>query len=311
MIFKQADSKQEQISILNELLKASQSDKQKALIQKDLYLLNSGIESEQQNAYYINFYLEKSKNLIVLHDIRLEHKGRTAQIDHMLISRAGIELLESKSFKGSLTINDDCSLDVDYSGTIKSFPNPLEQSKRHAEVLKSFLEDNIAFSNRIKLLGGWNIDNIVLIHPSTHIKNKSLPEKFFRADSYISKRAEEIDKTSFFKAIKLVATMVNIDTAQEIALIICNAHKPVQFDYRQKYKIGTSKEQIISQSEPLAEKSNEETTKQLSEGDLCPFCNNHLVLRKGKDNSSFLGCETYPKCRFTRRISREIMDQSV
>lgn len=309
MIFKQADSKQEQVNVLNELLKTSKSEKQKALIQKDLYLLNSGIESEQQNAYYLNFYLEKSKNLIVLHDIRIEHKGRTAQIDHMLISRVGITVIESKSFKGILTITNDGSLEVDYNGSVKSFPNPLEQSKRHADVLKSFLEDNITMSNRVQLLGGLNIENVVLIHPTTHIKNPSLPNNFFRADSYISKRIEEIDKMSILKVIKLITKMVNIDTAKEIAKIIYNAHKPVQFDYRQKYKISAIKEQINCHTESKSKTSEEVSTKeQLSAGDLCPFCGNYLVLRKGKDNSSFLGCETYPKCYFTRRIRKEIMD---
>lgn len=311
MIFKYADSKQEVLTTLKELLEKSNSDKQKVLIQKDLNLLSSGIESEKQNAYYINFYMEKSENIIVIHDIRLEHKGRSAQIDHMLISRGGIELIESKSFKGILTINEDGSLNVEYDDGIKSFPNPLEQSKRHADVLKSFLEDTISFGKRVNLLGGLNIDSTVLIHPSTPIKNTSLPKKFFRADTYISKRSEELDNLSFLKAIRLIAKMINISTAKEIAKIICDAHKPTQFDYRQKYKISAVKEETNNHALLKSEISEEAIIKQsLSAGDPCPFCDNHLVLRKGKDNSSFLGCETFPKCRFTRRISKGIIDQS-
>jgi len=55
MIFKEADSKQKQLNTLKMLLQQSKSDKQKALIQKDLNILQSGIEAEQQNAYYIDY----------------------------------------------------------------------------------------------------------------------------------------------------------------------------------------------------------------------------------------------------------------
>lgn len=311
MIYKELDSKQETLSTLKKLLKDSTSEKQKALISKDLNFLTNGIESEKQNAYYIDFYLSNSKNLIVLHDVRLEHNGRTAQIDHMLISRLGIELLESKSFKGQLTINEDESLEVNYNGTLTSFPNPMEQSKRHADVLKKFIQDNLDLGKRIDILGGFNIKNIVLIHPETTITNKKLPENFYRADTYISKRAEEVDKISFIGAIKLLSKMIDIDTAKEVATFIKNAHKPVEFDYAKKYKISKIKEensQIIEKEIKnivIVDEQIEPIKQKLKEGDLCPFCQKQLVLRAGKNKSSFLGCSGYPKCRFTRILSRD------
>ena len=36
-------------------------------------------------------------------------------------------------------------------------------------------------------------------------------------------------------------------------------------------------------------------------GELCPFCGSPLVLRNGK-YGEFLGCSSYPKCRFTRKV---------
>lgn len=311
MIFKEFDSKQETLNTLKKLLKESNSESQKALIAKDLSFLTSGVEAEQQNAYYINFYLKDSKNLMVLHDVRIEHNGRTAQIDHMLISRFGIELFESKSFKGQLTINEDNSLQVSYNGTPKSYPNPLEQSKRHAEVLKEFIHDNANLGKRIKLLGGFDIDNIVLMHPQTTITNKKLPNKFFRADTYISQRTEEIDKIGVVQMFKLVSKMIDIDSVKYLAELIKNAHTPVNFDYTNKYKIS----KIHNDSkveEPENEKIKEEknipiksASEQLKVGDACPFCKSELVLRKGK--TKFLGCSSYPKCHFSRGISKELV----
>jgi len=307
MIFKNFDSKQETIQTLKKLLKESNSEKQKALIQKDLILLKNGIEAEKQNAYYIDFYLKDNKHLIVLHDIRLEYDGRTAQIDHMLISRFGIELLESKSFKGTLSINDDGSLKVDYNRNIKSFPNPLEQSKRHANVLKKFLSSNVDLGKRIELFGGFEINSTVLIHPKTTITNKKLPENFFRADTYISERNKIIDKMSVLDALKSAAKMIDIDTAKELANTIINAHKPINFDYENKYKISnpTNITKIIEEKEENKKSSVDKPSKQiLKENDDCPFCGNKLVLRKGKNNIPFLGCSSFPKCHFTRRVAK-------
>ncbi len=313
MILKAFDSKQESLDTLNRLYKQSSSEKQKALIFKEITLIKNGIDAEKQNAYYIDFYIEKSKNLIVLHDIRLEHKGRTAQIDHMILSRVGIELLESKSFKGALTINDDSSLSVQYSSNTKSFPNPIEQSKRHADVVRMFIEDNAGLSKRIKLLGGMQVDNVVLIHPETIITNKVLPEHFFRADTYISKRTEEIDKTGILQTFKLVSKMIDIESVQELAELFKSAHTPAKFNYEMKYKMSKEPQSVKEKEVAITEEVKETTEVPveikskvtLKEGDSCPFCTKPLVLRMGKNKVSFLGCSAYPRCRFTRRIATQ------
>lgn len=312
MIFKEFDSKQETLTTLKNLLKESNSEKQKALISQDLTFLTNGIESEQQNAYYIDFYVADSKHLIALHDIRLEHNGRTAQIDHMIMNRFGIELLESKSFKGTLTINDDNSLDVNYNGKIKSFPNPLEQSRRHADVLQKFIQDNADLGKRVELLGGFEIKSVVLIHPETTITNKKLPDNFFRADTYMSKRTEEVDKIGVLEVFKLVSKMINIDSVKELAELIKSSHRPLEFDYASKYRISKHIKETLIEVVDIKVKVEENLPKeavkpQLKEGDECPFCKSSLVLRKGKNEIDFLGCSSFPKCRFTRRVSQAIV----
>ncbi len=62
-----------------------------------------------------------------------------AQIDHMIITRFGIELLESKSSKGQMTINKDGSISLkNRNRATVTLPNPLEQSVRHAKVIRAF-----------------------------------------------------------------------------------------------------------------------------------------------------------------------------
>ncbi|MFW6308235.1 MAG: nuclease-related domain-containing protein, partial [Campylobacterales bacterium] len=231
MILKQIDDKSPQIKVLEELYSKSQSQPQKKLIKADLDRLRAGHEAEKENAYYLDFGLKDSKNIILLHDIRIVHDDRTAQLDHVLISRLGIEVLETKSSKGSIAINDDGSLTYQSGKYKNTYPNPLEQSKRHAQLLKQFIEENITFPKRVMLLGGVEVTSRVLIHPKTTIANKTLPEGFERADSFISAREKETESISTLKAISALSRLYDIDKAKEIANLLLESHTPIEFDY--------------------------------------------------------------------------------
>ncbi|MCX8064748.1 MAG: type I DNA topoisomerase [Candidatus Hydrogenedentes bacterium] len=41
-------------------------------------------------------------------------------------------------------------------------------------------------------------------------------------------------------------------------------------------------------------------------GEKCPECGGDLVVRKGKRNEEFCGCENYPKCKFTKSIELDL-----
>ncbi len=304
MIFKNIDDKSKQIQTLEDLLSRSKNEAQKRLIETDLKKVKSGYEAEKENAYYLNFEFDKSKNVILLHDIRLDHDGRTAQFDHILISRFGIELLESKSSKGTMTINDDGSLDLKNAKYINTYPNPLEQSKRHAAVLKEFIAASELLSKRIDIFGGIEISSKVLINPKTTLTNNKLPKGFERADSFISNRKKEIDDISVFKVVGLLSKGYNIDKAKEIAQMIVDAHKPVEFDYAKKFK--------IAKSTPIEETKNNNSESEIKNTKkMCPRCKEgELVMRITKskkakekhENSEFMGCSRYPKCRYTENI---------
>ena len=302
MIFKNIDDKSKQVKTLEDLLLRSKSEVQKKLIETDLKKVKSGYEAEKENAYYLNFELEKNKNLILLHDIRIEYGGRTAQFDHLLISRFGIELLETKSSKGVMTINNDGSLDLKNGKYINTFPNPLEQSKRHAVVLKEFIAASELLSKRIDILGGIDISSKVLINPKTTLTNKQLPDGFERADSFISNRNKEIDNISVFKAVGLFSKGYNIDKAKEIAQIIVDAHKPIEFNYTKKFKIKKA---------AVEEKVFDENIKSEEEIKFCPRCKEgRLVVKQIKSkkakekygSAEFIGCDRYPKCRYTENL---------
>ncbi|WXU00205.1 MAG: hypothetical protein Ctma_0916 [Catillopecten margaritatus gill symbiont] len=298
MILKEIDSKnhKNQMRTLDALLKNSTSDKQKSVIRIERAKLENGYKAEKENAYYINFNLSDSKNTIILHDIRLEHNGRTAQFDHILVDRVEIVILESKSFKNSiLTIKKDGSLEVQNGKKIYTQSNPVEQNNRHKVVLESFLKDNFNFSNRLI------VNHKVLIHPETNIANKILPEGFVRADAFVSQwlNEKESDTNGFLKVVKIVTTrLISEKNTHAIANLLMNSHRPILFDYTKKYRVP---------SKPKLENKIEENQGIYNIEKDCPRCKEgKLVLRKSKGKSNkyasnkFFGCDRFPKCRFTK-----------
>lgn len=231
---------EKQINILRELLQKSDSSAQKKLIQTDLKRIENGYKSEKENAYYLDFEFENSTHSIILHDIRLEYNGRTAQIDHIFIGRTGVTLLESKSFTGELSIKDDGSLLVKYGNNINTYPNPIEQNNRHTQVLKELINDNFDLQGNTKLLGGININSKVIINPKTTITNKKLPDDFERADSFATRRIKEINKMGVLKVLQTASKVMTIEKNIELAEFIIKNHKPIVFDYTKKYRMKTN-----------------------------------------------------------------------
>ncbi len=234
MVFKEIDSKTEEINQLTRLLEQSNSPAQKNFIKADLTRVENGYKAEKENAYYLDFGFKDNKHNILLHDIRIEHNGQVAQIDHIIINRFGIEVLESKSFSGILSIKGDGSLDVKYGQKVKTFPNPIEQNNRHIELLKKFLKENMKLSSNHKLFG-IPITSMVLINPKTTITNHKLPNSFSRADSFRTQRIKNIDKMGTIEVFKSLGGVMSFKRVEEIANFLIKSHKPKKFDYAKKY----------------------------------------------------------------------------
>jgi hypothetical protein len=256
MIYKTIDSKNREIAELKELLNQSKNSRQQTLIKADLRRIQNGYNAEKDNAYYLDFAFKDSPTVTLLHDIRIEHNGRVAQIDHILINRRGIEVLESKSFTGELTIKKDGSLDVKYGQKIETFPNPIEQNKRHSEILIDFIKENMELPANIKLLG-IHVNSTVLINPKTTVANGALPKGFERADSFITKWNERVDKMSPLTVFKALTTILTLDRVQEIAEFLVKNHKPKSYDYRKKYPIKKEVKKEIKSKKFFCSKCND------------------------------------------------------
>ncbi|WP_421716651.1 nuclease-related domain-containing protein [Arcobacter arenosus] len=245
MILKEIDKqKEEDIKLLKEKLKLSKNEKQKYLIKQEISRLETGLTGEKETAYFIDFNLKDSENYVILHDLRLEIDGLTAQIDHLLINKAiGIILLETKNTKAEVTINDDGTMLYEY-GKNKSYnqANPLEQSKRHELVLEKILD-----KYNMKL----NILSYVVFLPNVIIKNKTLPKNFLRSDTFYDSIYNEFahsPKKVLTVAAKLIINKIpSTKEIRNIGNILVSEHKPVNIDYNIKYKIKNEIEEKVEE----------------------------------------------------------------
>jgi len=238
MILKDIDikSREKEIRELKALLRQVFTPKEQSFIRRDLIKIENGYRYEKDNAYYLNFAFKNGTQSFLLHDIRVESSGQVAQIDHILINRFGIEILESKGFLGKLKINGDGSLDITYKDRVETLPSPIEQNKRHAQVILDLIKENIELPINLKL-AGIPIINSVLIHPRTTILNEKLPEGFYRADSFSSHWDKRIDNMSVVNVFKSLGTIMSLEKAREIANLLIEKDKPKSVDYIKRYNL--------------------------------------------------------------------------
>lgn len=95
--------------------------------------------------------------MYLLHDVRLVHEGKSAQIDFLAVTRRMIFVIECKNY--------GCNVKIDSDGQFinttenKSFPSPTEQNREHIDVLKRIFPELaarfyplIVFSNTSRIL---------------------------------------------------------------------------------------------------------------------------------------------------------------
>lgn len=166
MLIKHADDKSKRLAFLQELQNSPNLTKtQKDWLHDELWRLRQGIKGEKDAAYYINADYRDDPDCAVLHDLRIVEEGEVAQIDHLLVGRNFMILLETKNFTGNVRINAQGEFSVIYpSGKRMGIASPLEQSRRHEKILRKLLD---RLGIKARLGASIRMQHLVLFHPQT------------------------------------------------------------------------------------------------------------------------------------------------
>jgi len=242
MILKNKNTRTEDIQELNRLLTLNISSKQRFLVERELKCLLSGNSGETNSAYYLDFKFSQSKNWVLIHDLRIEHRGLVAQIDHLLVNRfLEIHVLESKNYFYGIKITDDGEF-LAYNGkSYQGIESPIEQNKRHIELLQKTIKDRKLVPTRLGISIPISFFNYVLVAPTARIdrphKKSFDTSKVIKADAYASHIDKEIDKMSMVSAFEKATKLIGSDTLEEFGQKIIRLHRPGKFNYAAKFGI--------------------------------------------------------------------------
>lgn len=242
MLIKSADDKAAQLTVLRNLLAHERVPyEKKVLIERELRNVSTGIATEKQAAYEIDFYAESSKNLFVIHDLRLEVGGRVAQIDHVLMNRAfEVFVLETKTFSSGLSINEMGEFSTFYDGKEVGIPSPVEQNARHKSVLKDAFKE-IGLPKRLGITLQPAFNSLVLVSPKAIInrpKTGDLDASVIKLDQFFTWYHKKMDALTLKDAVGMFK-VCSSKTIQEMGEKLLLLHKPGRIDYIKKFGLAS------------------------------------------------------------------------
>lgn len=216
----------------------------------------------------------------ILNDCILATERGTTQIDHLVVSKFGIFVIETKNYKGEIYGDDNRQewkqvivTKVRYKKkwwkeytyvTKNEFYNPVKQASGHAVELKKNLQDLIDVP----------IIPIVVFTGTANIKNV---------------KTNHIVVYDYQLVSTIISFIEPVLTEQQILEI------KERINNRNVRSFVDDKTHIRNVKNVANQVNNT-----INAG-ICPRCGGNLVLRQGA-YGSFYGCSNYPKCKFTHNV---------
>jgi len=220
-----------------------------------------GVLGEWQVNLLIKFFLDKN-DYHLIKNVTLPTDDGTTQIDHIVVSKYGVFVVETKNMKGWIFGSANQKQWTQQIFKHKSkFQNPLHQNYKHVKTLEGCLNAK-----------NDSIFSVIIFIGDSTFKTK-MPEnvRFARGGIEYIKSKTDI-----------------VFNGQEVASVIEQIESG-----RLKRSIKTNRQHVRHVQEIIKEKPDTKS---------CLKCGSDMVLRKaskGKNvGNEFWGCSAYPNCRY-------------
>lgn len=247
MILKHKDDLAPQVAQLQRLLAlANLSKQQRDNLKEELAAMRAGNKGEKEAAYHIDFGWKDGKNSVVIHDLRLEHEGRVAQIDHLILMRTlDCHLLETKGFRSDVRISERGEWESRTRFGWQGIPSPVEQNRRHIEVLQAFVRDHNLLPKRLGLSLRIRFHNWVLVSPKCQVRRGGGEwDHVVKMDLFEKRFGECAQAASFFDTLSSASRLVSLETVETIGRRLIEAHTPASINFAAKFGIAVSSENL-------------------------------------------------------------------
>lgn len=230
MLIKEADDQSAQLDRLERIAAGTGPKARQAA--DELRRRKAGVKGERDSAYLIDFEYAQSPNWAVIHDLRLEHGGRVAQIDHLLINRwMDVYVLETKHFHAGIKITEEGEFLRwnNFRRTYEGMASPLEQNERHIKVLREVMAE-IELPTRLGVRIPPAFQTFVLIGPDARIDR---PRGFdtarvVKADQLKKAIWRDIDnENGLIGLVRFAAKIVSSETVEFVARQLAKLHRPL------------------------------------------------------------------------------------
>lgn len=142
MLIKAADDKQPLIAAMERLLGLPGIEPtMRARIDHEIRAVQAGSRAARDAAAEIELHFGHSRDYTTIHDLRIDSDGLVAQIDHLVINRLlQVWVCASKTYHGDVWIDDHGAWTTRVNGRRVGLPSPIEQNRRHVQVLRRLFE---------------------------------------------------------------------------------------------------------------------------------------------------------------------------
>lgn len=241
MILKDREGVAADIDRLEALLNHPGADRRSRLeIEDQIRRLKAGDRGERDAAYHMRVYFGDNPNWVVINDLRLEHDGLVAQIDHLVINRLlDFWLCESKHVSGGVKINEFGEFTAVQKGVPpRAMASPIEQNQRHVRILQRIIDSGaVTLPKRLGLTIRPNLRTVVLI-ANGQISRPKQPvagiETVIKCESFRDHVNREADRGNPLELAKLVSQ----DTLRAVGEQLVSLHRPVAFDWEQRFRLA-------------------------------------------------------------------------
>ncbi|MCF3974224.1 NERD domain-containing protein [Paracoccus salsus] len=215
------------------------------------------------------------KDYRVLSDLILPVSGGTTQLDHLVLSRFGIFVIETKNMSGWIFGGADQKKwnQVQKGGKRHSFQNPLRQNYAHVKAVQDILEVNEDI-----------LYNFIVFTGKAEPKT-AMPDN-------VAWGLRELGK------------LIALRREQVLSDLQLNAYAKILRDKALDNTKAVRMEHLKNIEKKAAAKTRIPTGKSAGGEDLksCPKCGAEMVKRTSrKTGNAFWGCTSFPKCKGTRK----------
>lgn len=223
-------------------------------------------------------YLDKTKYHLIK-NVTLPTEDGSTQIDHIIVSKFGVFVVETKNMKGWIFGNAHQKMWTQkiFKHTNK-FQNPLHQNYKHVKTLEAFLE-----------LNDQQIHSVVVFVGDSLFKTE-MPENVTYGGGYI--RFIKSKTECVLSDVQVIKITNKINAGK-----ITPSFKTNREHVKHVKNIIAQKEAPVKKSEETREEKPAETV----DAKICTTCQSPMILRETKKGpnigNQFWGCSNFPKCR--------------